>query len=108
MATAYLCQGKDCRKRAKDNDALRELLEDAGLSCEQVRCQKICKAPVVGLIIDGSVQWFGKVRGKAGRKALHRFLRTGDGPLRKLRSKKRSGKVRGKTRPSKKRSGKRC
>ena len=92
--TAYLCEGKDCRKRSPETAALRELLEDAGLSCELVRCQKICKAPVVGLTINGTVQWFGKVRGKSGRKALRRFLRTGDGPLRKLRSKKRSGKLR--------------
>ena len=57
-------------------------------------CQKICKAPVVGLSLDGSVEWFAKVRGKSGRKALRRFLRTGAGPMRKLRSKKRSGKLR--------------
>lgn len=94
MATAYLCEGKDCRKRDKDSDALREILEEAGLRCERVRCQKICKAPVVGLTIDGSVQWFAKVRGKSGRKAMRRFLRSGDGPLRKLRNKKRSGKLR--------------
>jgi hypothetical protein len=94
MAKAYLCEGKDCRKRAKDTEALREIFEEAGLRCERVRCQKICNAPVVGLKIDGTMQWFAKVRGKSGRKALRRFLRTGDGPLRKLRSKKRSGKLR--------------
>ena len=92
--TAYLCAGKDCRKRSSDTARLRALLQDAGLTCEAVRCQKICTGPVVGLTIDGSVEWFAKVRGKPGRKALRRFLKSGDGPLRKLRKKKRSGKLR--------------
>ena len=92
--TAYLCTGKDCRKRAGDTEALRELLEEAGLQCETVRCQKLCKGAVVGLTVDGTLQWFGKLRGKEGRKALRRFLRKGDGPLWKLRDKKRAGKLR--------------
>ena len=91
---AYLCAGKDCRKHAGDSARLQALLEDAGHTCEAVRCQKICTGPVVGLTVDGSIEWFAKVRGKKGRKALRRFLESGDGPLRKLRKKKRSGKLR--------------
>lgn len=93
-APAYLCTGSDCRKRAGDAAALRAVLDDAGVPIEEVRCQKLCKGPVVGLVIDDTVQWFGKLRGKGGRKALRRFLKKGDGPLWKMRDKKRAGKMR--------------
>lgn len=92
--TAYLCFGKDCRKRSDDTEKLQSLLEGAGLTCKRVGCQKICKGPVVGFTVDGTLEWFGKVRGKSGRDALLRFVDRGDGPLRKHRRKKRSGKLR--------------
>jgi hypothetical protein len=91
---AYLCTGKDCRKRADDIDALHEVLDAAGVRVERVRCQKICRSPVLGLVVDGRLSWFAKLRGKSGRKALRRFLSEGTGPLRKLRVKKRAGKLR--------------
>ena len=91
--TAYLCTGKDCRKRADDIDALQEVLDRFGVRVERVRCQKICRSPVVGLVVEGRLSWFAKLRGKSGRKALKRFLHDGTGPLRKLRVKKRSGKL---------------
>lgn len=92
--TAYLCFGKDCRKRSDDTVKLEALLEGEGFACERVGCQKICKGPVVGLTVDGTLEWFAKVRGKAGREALRRFVERGGGPLRKHRKKKRSGKLR--------------
>lgn len=92
--TAYVCFGKDCRKRASDTEKLEGVLEDAGFACQRVRCQKICKGPVVGFEVDGTLEWFAKVRGRSGRDALARFVERGDGPLRKLRKKKRSGRLR--------------
>ena len=91
---AYLCAGKDCRKRAGEREKLQELLEGLGLRCEIVGCQKICKAPVVGLRRGGALTWYAKLRGKSARKALRRFLDDGTGPLKKHRVKKREGKLR--------------
>lgn len=92
--TAYLCFGKDCRKRSSDIEKLEAVLEEAGFACERVGCQKICSGPVVGLTVEGTLEWFEKVRGKAGREALRRFIERGDGPLRKRRKPKRSGRLR--------------
>ncbi|MCB9519836.1 MAG: hypothetical protein H6699_03045 [Myxococcales bacterium] len=92
--TAYLCFGKDCRKHLSDTEKLQSLLEGHGLKCTRVSCQKLCSGPVVGLTVDGTLEWFAKVRKEKGRQALLRFLTRGDGPLRKRRKKKRSGKLR--------------
>ena len=52
---AWICTGKDCRKATSPLKKLRAALSDHRV--EEVRCQKICKGPVVGVRIKGEVQW---------------------------------------------------
>jgi hypothetical protein len=91
----YVCAGDDCRKRKSDRKKLRGAVAEVA-TVVPVRCQKVCKGPVVGLEVDGTMQWFGKVRGKAARNALAVLVQTGDIPpeLRPHRTKKRRGKLR--------------
>jgi (2Fe-2S) ferredoxin len=91
---AYLCRGADCRKHS-DTDKLSKLLDEEGVSWSRVRCQKICKAPVVGVEADGSVEWYARVRGKEGRRRLRKLLQgTKAKALKGNRVQKRSGKLR--------------
>ena len=91
-----LCRGRDCRK-AKGYDKLCRLFGDA----RTVGCQKICKGPIIGLEIDGKPEWFSRIRSSARRQALKAVLSSGRvrKGLKKLRKKKRSGKLRGKVGP---------
>ncbi len=93
--TAYVCQGSDCRERRTDRKKLRDALSDVAVEVP-VKCQKICKGPVVGLTLDDEVVWFRSVRGKKQRKAVKALLR-GEGlapELARLRVRKRDGKLR--------------
>jgi len=91
---AYLCRGSDCRKHS-DSEKLGELLDEEGVSWSRVRCQKVCKAPVVGVETDGTVEWFAKVRGKEGRRRLRKLLQGKKAKgLKGNRVQKRSGKLR--------------
>jgi (2Fe-2S) ferredoxin len=95
VADVLLCIGKDCRKRSGALHALEDLLDDRGITWKTVRCQKICSGPVLGLVAEGKLQWFEKLRGKDARKALERYLDRGRlDALWKRRVKKRAGKRR--------------
>jgi hypothetical protein len=64
---------------------------------ELVRCQDICKGPVVGLEVDGDLRWFRRLRGKKARRSLAKLVRrAGRGPvperLRPLRVAERDGR----------------
>jgi len=94
MSQVYICRGKDCRKHAGTRK-LVALIEGAGLSWTPVRCQKICKAPVAGVVLNGTLEWFSKVRGKKTRRALLKAATKGKlGSIRTHREKKRSGRLR--------------
>ncbi len=95
----YVCTGKHCRKQV---EAQRLLLGSLGTDAilHLVGCQNVCKGPVVGVEVDGTVEWFKRIdthksvgalvklsRGKRLRKSLA-----------KRRVKKRRGKLRGKLR----------
>src|SRR4051812_11716718 len=88
----YVC------KKCKRSECLREFFDHAGVKVKAVGCQKLCDAPVVGVEVDGRLEWFEKVdkakpmvavvriaRGKAAGKALPRALA-------KRRDPKRSGR----------------
>lgn len=93
--TVFLCHGDTCRHE-KGFDEWRERL--AGVAdISEVRCQRICKGPVVGAAVNGSLEWFERVRsGKAQRQFVD--LVAGTGKLRKglerRRVAKRSGRLR--------------
>lgn len=94
-AHCYLCTGKHCGREAAFDKLVAELEDVAEV--ETVRCQKVCTGPVVGLEVDGRLQWFARVRKPKTRKALRRLLRAG-GPvpdrLAGRRVAKRAGRLR--------------
>ncbi|MCO4770519.1 MAG: hypothetical protein KDA24_10860 [Deltaproteobacteria bacterium] len=91
----YVCGGDDCRKRKTDRKKLRKALDAVAVEVS-VKCQKVCKGPVVGLEVDGELQWFASVRGKKARGAVLKYVDTGKlgSDLKGRRHKKRTGKLR--------------
>ena len=90
----YICVGKDCRK---SDSSLHKLLGDLPVCrVEEVRCQKICKGPVIGAQVGGTLHWFKKLRGHVVRSALREALTSKRIPkvLRAHHIKKRAGKLR--------------
>jgi hypothetical protein len=64
-----------CRK-CKHHKCLTEVLEQHDVSLQLVKCQKICRGPVVGLPIAGRMEWFERVDGLKALAALVRLSRT--------------------------------
>jgi (2Fe-2S) ferredoxin len=91
----YLCTGKSCSRRPGFAE-LRRQLTSVG-EVRPVRCQSVCKGPVVGVEIAGRLEWFAKLRRPKAQKAIKRLVRDG-GPvadrLQPLRVKKRAGQLR--------------
>lgn len=85
----YVCRGSKCRKRNKPKGLEKRF------RIEVVKCQKVCKGPVVGIRVDGTLEWFRKVKNK-DVKALRKIAKGKRVPtsLAERRSKKRSGKLR--------------
>ena len=77
---------------------MRKLVEAVGDDAKvvSVRCQKICKGPVIGLRSEGTLEWFSRVHGKELRDAVIRSLRKGRmvKALKAHREKKRAGRCR--------------
>ena len=94
MPEVHVCRGKDCRKHAGTRK-ICDMLDDAGVPWTAVRCQKVCKAPVVGVKLDGTLHWYSKVRGREDRRKLLAVIGGGKAKkLKGLRVKKRTGKLR--------------
>ena len=64
----YLCTGKDCR-RADGHADLRKALRKVG-EVQVVKCQDLCEGPVAGVVVDGEVEWFEKLRRARHRDAV--------------------------------------
>jgi hypothetical protein len=86
-----------CRK-CKNHDCLIDVLEaHAHVSIRRVKCQKICRGPVVGLPVGGQMEWFERVRTLKELAALVRLTskahpRSIPKPLRKRRVKGYAGR----------------
>ena len=93
--TVFVCHGDTCRHE-KGFAELRERLAPIAEIAE-VRCQRICDGPVVGAAVNGSLEWFERVRSE---KAQNQFvdLVAGTGTLRKALEKRRVGKRSGRLR----------
>ncbi len=93
----YICTGDSCRKK---KSALKKLYgalrEHDDIEFKEVRCQKICSGPVVGLRVTGKWEWFTKVRRARDYAAIIKSLSKGKitKKLSERREKKRSGKRR--------------
>ena len=93
--TVLVCRGKNCVERKKARQRLEQALGEVA-EVERVGCQKICSGPVVGVQIEGQLEWFRRIRGSKSRRAVVELLAEQklDKRLRKRRAKKRSGKLR--------------
>lgn len=91
----YLCRGSSCRHHAA-HDHLRQQLH-AVADVSEVRCQRICRGPVAGANVNGSLEWFERVRSEKVQRRLIEWV-TGIGRMRhsleKRRVAKRAGKLR--------------
>jgi hypothetical protein len=55
-AQAVVCQGKKCARSCNHDSLVRALCKVGEVRV--VRCQKICHGSVVGLALDGRLEWF--------------------------------------------------
>ena len=93
--TVYVCKSSDCRKRKRVFQELKTELAEHVNVCE-VKCQKICSGPVVGVEVDGELEWFKKLRDPSVRRDLIELLknRTLSARLKAHIVKARRGKLR--------------
>lgn len=94
--TVLVCSGTDCRKALERNGRLEEALSALPVSIERVRCQKVCKGPVVGVSVDGSWEWFRRMSSRKALRALEELVEEGTvtKALWRRRDRKRAGKRR--------------
>ena len=91
----YICGGSRCRKHSAEIKDLHRALKRSA-SVKRVKCQKICKGPVVGLRVSGELQWFRKCKSQSDVVDLVDLVQGGR-PSKKLREKrvdKRAKKLR--------------
>jgi hypothetical protein len=88
-----------CRK-CKNSACLIEVLQARRkMSLQLVRCQKICHGPVVGVVIDGRMEWFERVADVRSIASLVKLARKPSArtkvpkQLRKHRVRRRSGRA---------------
>ena len=93
--TIFVCHGSRCRHQ-EAHRALRDRL-GAVADLAEVRCQRICHGPVVGAAVNGSLEWFERLRSQKVQLQLVDFV-GGSGRMRhgleKRRVTKRSGRMR--------------
>ena len=93
--TVFVCRGSTCRHHR----GYHELRERIGAVADvaDVRCQRICDGPVIGVAVNGSLEWFERVRSEKAQRQLVDLV-AGTGHLRhsleKRRVEKRSGRMR--------------
>lgn len=93
--TVFVCCGSTCR-HSKGHEELQERLGEVA-DISEVRCQRICDGPVVGVAVNGSLEWFERVRSEKVQGHLIDLV-SGSGRLRHSLEKrlieKRSGRLR--------------
>ena len=95
LPKVLICRGKDCRKKKEANRRLRQDVSEVA-SVTDVKCQKICDGPVLGVKVDGDWEWFKKIKKRYDRKAVLVAIQEGrlTKGARRKRVKSRSGKRR--------------
>ena len=95
-ATLFICDGSRCRKARHKDDRLTHLAQKLPLETLKTGCQKICKGPVVGLRRNGTLEWFERMNTRKALGALEKLVKSDvlRKPLKKRRSKSRTGKLR--------------
>lgn len=94
-AGLLVCTGKDCR-HAKGWDAMVDLAAGTPRAHE-APCQGVCKGPVIGFAINGTVRWFGRLKSAKQRSRVLAMATSGSVPkkLTDRESRSRRGRVRG-------------
>lgn len=93
--TVFVCRGSKCRHRAAYPELCGRLSVVADLA--DVRCQRICNGPVVGVAINGSLEWFERVSSEKAQRQMVDLVAQGGRIRRTLerrRVAKRSGRLR--------------
>ena len=93
--TVFVCHGSTCRHEKGFHELSDRLTGVADIAV--VRCQRICEGPVAGAAVNGSLEWFERVRSEKVQTHLVDLV-AGNGRLRhsleKRRVAKRSGRLR--------------
>lgn len=93
--TVFVCRGSSCRHDKGFHELCQQLEAVADIS--EVRCQRICDGPVAGAAVNGSLEWFERLRSEKAQGAFVEFV-AGSGHMRhtleKRRIAKRSGRLR--------------
>jgi hypothetical protein len=90
--TVFVC--RECKHHRRVERFLRER-SDAKVKL--VGCQKVCREPAAGLVVNGRMEWFGRLDSPVALKAIAGLVgasgkRRLPAPLEKRRSSKRSGR----------------
>jgi hypothetical protein len=91
-----VCGGSHCRKMRARDDRFDRWISRLSVESEAVGCQKVCRGPVVGIDLDGRLEWFERMDSPKALRALEQLIvdDTLGKPLRKRRSRKRAGRLR--------------
>lgn len=73
-----------CRKCSGRKPLVAYLREHTEATVKEVGCQKICTQPVAAVRIDGTLTWFGGLKGGKRRKAFGALVVAADGSRPKL------------------------
>ena len=94
--TILVCNGSHCRKALGRSDRVEETLSRLPVRVERVRCQKVCKGPVLGASVDGTWLWFRRMSSRKALGALETLVEEGTlaKPLLRRVDPKRAGKRR--------------
>ena len=94
--TVLLCAGKSCRRALAESDRAERFVARLPVAVGRVRCQKVCKGPVVGVRVDGEWLWFERMNSRKALEALAALVAEGRlaKPLARRRDRKRTGRLR--------------
>ena len=84
MARVRLCRGSDCRKRKKSFARLQAVIPQDAVGPD-IKCQDVCKGPVVVVEVGRERYLFARMRGKRLRRDLLVLLQGGK-PSKALKS----------------------
>lgn len=93
--TVLICRGSRCRHAKRYEELAQALAPVADLT--DVRCQKICKGPVAGVQVSGTLEWFRRLDSEKARRQLVALVRDADEPRKALKKRlvrKHSGHLR--------------
>lgn len=93
--TVFVCRGPKCRHRNAYPELCARLSVVADVA--DVRCQRVCDGPVVGVAINGSLEWFKRIASDKAQRQMVDLVAEGGRirkSLEKRRVEKRSGRLR--------------